>query len=86
MPGPSFRGSTSSSCSRPGTGLRPATPDNTPVVGWTALPGVAVASGHFRNGMLLAPLTAASVVDLFGGRRAGALGRGPGGRGAGSDK
>ena len=49
-----------------GTGLRPATPDNTPVVGWTALPGVAVASGHFRNGMLLAPLTATSVVDLFG--------------------
>ena len=49
------------------TGLRPATPDNTPVVGWTALPGVAVASGHFRNGMLLAPLTSATVVDLFGG-------------------
>jgi glycine oxidase len=49
-----------------GTGLRPATPDNTPVVGWTDLPGVAVASGHFRNGMLLAPLTAATVVDLFG--------------------
>jgi glycine oxidase len=48
-----------------GTGLRPATPDNTPVVRWTALAGVAVASGHFRNGMLLAPLTAAAVVDLF---------------------
>ena len=48
------------------TGLRPATPDNTPVVGWTALAGVAVASGHFRNGMLLAPLTATTVVDLFG--------------------
>ncbi len=46
-------------------GLRPATPDNTPVVGWTALPGVAVAGGHFRNGMLLAPSTAAAVVDLF---------------------
>ena len=47
-------------------GLRPATPDNTPGIGWTALAGVAVASGHFRNGMLLAPLTAAAVVDLFG--------------------
>ena len=58
------------------TGLRPATPDNTPVIGWTALPGVAVASGHFRNGMLLAPLTAATVVDLFGG------GAGVGGAGA----
>ena len=46
-------------------GLRPATPDNLPVIGWTALPGVAVASGHFRNGMLLAPSTATAVVDLF---------------------
>ena len=46
-------------------GLRPATPDNTPVVGWTALPGVAVASGHFRNGMLLAPHTADAVADLL---------------------
>jgi glycine oxidase len=48
------------------TGLRPATPDNTAVIGWTEFPGVAVASGHFRNGMLLAPLTAATVVTLFG--------------------
>jgi len=67
-----------------GTGLRPATPDNTPVVGWTALPGVAVASGHFRNGMLLAPLTAASVVDLLGagtGARGGGTGAGGGGGG-----
>jgi glycine oxidase len=48
------------------TGLRPATPDNTAVIGWTEVPGVAVASGHFRNGMLLAPLTAATVVTLFG--------------------
>ncbi len=46
-------------------GLRPATPDNSPVLGWTALPGVAVASGHFRNGILLAPFTASTVVDLF---------------------
>jgi len=49
------------------TGLRPATPDNLPRIGWTALPGVAVATGHFRNGILLAPLTAAAVVDLIGG-------------------
>jgi glycine oxidase len=46
-------------------GLRPATPDNTPALGWTALPGVAVASGHFRNGILLAPFTASAVVELF---------------------
>ena len=50
------------------TGLRPATADNTPWVGWTALDGVAVATGHYRNGILLAPLTAASVADLLGGR------------------
>jgi glycine oxidase len=67
-----------------GTGLRPATPDNTPVVGWTALPRVAVATGHFRNGMLLAPLTAASVVDLFGAEVRGGAGAGRvGGFGAG---
>jgi glycine oxidase len=68
-----------------GTGLRPATPDNTPVVGWTALAGVAVASGHFRNGMLLAPLTAATVVDLFGAGSGAGAGAGAGaGSGAGS--
>jgi glycine oxidase len=50
------------------TGLRPATPDNTPALGWTNLAGVAVASGHFRNGMLLAPLTATAIVDLLAGR------------------
>jgi glycine oxidase len=47
------------------TGLRPATADNTPVIGWTRQPGVAVATGHFRNGILLAPRTAAAVVALL---------------------
>ena len=51
-------------------GLRPATPDNTPCIGWTALDGVAVATGHYRNGILLAPLTAAMVVDLLAERSA----------------
>ena len=50
------------------TGLRPATPDNTPRIGWTALDGVLAAVGHYRNGMLLAPLTAAAVVALVGRR------------------
>ncbi len=58
-------------------GLRPATPDNTPTLGWTALPGVAVASGHFRNGILLAPFTASAVVNLFAAD--GAAAAGPGG-------
>jgi glycine oxidase len=50
------------------TGLRPATPDNTPRIGWTGLAGVLAAVGHYRNGILLAPLTAAAVVDLVGRR------------------
>jgi glycine oxidase len=49
-------------------GLRPATPDNRPCIGWTRLDRVAVATGHYRNGFLLAPLTAAAVTALFGGQ------------------
>ena len=41
---------------------RPATPDNLPLVGATAVPGLHVATGHGRNGILLAPLTADAVV------------------------
>ncbi len=48
-------------------GMRPATTDNTPCIGWTALEGVLVATGHFRNGVLLAPLTARAVADLVAG-------------------
>jgi glycine oxidase len=40
-------------------GLRPGTPDALPIIGWsTALPNVMYATGHFRNGVLLCPLTA----------------------------
>jgi glycine oxidase len=45
--------------------LRPGTPDNLPVVGRGALDGLIVASGHYRNGILLAPLAAARVVDAL---------------------
>jgi glycine oxidase len=38
-------------------GLRPGTPDNAPLLGPTALPGLQLATGHYRNGVLLAPLT-----------------------------
>ncbi|GAA4735811.1 glycine oxidase ThiO [Isoptericola chiayiensis] len=41
---------------------RPATPDNLPLVGATAVPGLHLATGHHRNGVLLAPLTADLVV------------------------
>ncbi len=44
------------------TGLRPGSPDNAPVVGATTTRGLFVATGHYRHGILLAPVTAASVV------------------------
>jgi glycine oxidase len=47
------------------TGLRPATPDNMPRIGRTEIDGVVAAVGHYRNGVLLAPLTAAAVADLI---------------------
>jgi len=55
------------------TGLRPATADNTPRIGWTALEGVVAAVGHYRNGILLAPLTASAVVDLLARRPVAAV-------------
>jgi glycine oxidase len=46
-------------------GLRPATADELPIIGpSTRMPGVYYATGHFRNGVLLAPLTAALIADL----------------------
>jgi len=46
-------------------GLRPATVDGLPVIGKsTVVPGLVYAAGHYRNGVLLAPLTAALVRDL----------------------
>jgi glycine oxidase len=45
-------------------GLRPATPDDLPIVGAdSAIDGLVHASGHFRNGVLLAPLTALLIAD-----------------------
>ncbi|HSZ36352.1 MAG TPA: glycine oxidase ThiO [Acidimicrobiales bacterium] len=49
-------------------GLRPATPDNTPCIGWSGVDNVVIATGHYRNGILLAPLTASTVVELLGRR------------------
>jgi glycine oxidase len=46
-------------------GLRPRSPDGLPIVGRSnALRGLIYATGHYRNGVLLAPLTAALVRDL----------------------
>src|SRR4029077_1041970 len=56
-------------------GLRPGTPDNAPAIGAGALDGLTWATGHYRNGILLAPLTAELVAGLLadggGGRRGG---------------
>jgi glycine oxidase len=46
-------------------GVRPASEDNMPRIGWTAADGVLVATGHYRSGILLAPFTAAAVSDLL---------------------
>jgi glycine oxidase len=48
-----------------GAGLRPGTPDNLPVIGAHA--GVIWATGHFRNGILLADVTAQAVAELLTG-------------------
>jgi glycine oxidase len=39
-------------------GLRPGTPDSLPILGETSVPGYFAATGHFRDGILLAPVTA----------------------------
>lgn len=49
-------------------GLRPGTPDNLPIMGQTA-PGMFIASGHYRNGILLAPITAKIMADVVTGRQ-----------------
>ncbi len=49
------------------SGLRPATPDGLPVLGRGCLPGLFLATGHFRNGILLAPVTAAALADEIAG-------------------
>ena len=49
-------------------GLRPGTPDDLPILGPTGTPGVFLASGHFRNGILLAPATAKIMADVVTGK------------------
>jgi glycine oxidase len=48
-------------------GLRPGTPDNLPLVGPGAIDGLLLATGHFRNGILLAPLTADAIAAHLAG-------------------
>jgi len=44
-------------------GLRPGTPDNLPLIGASGVDGLLWATGHYRNGILLAPLTANMLVE-----------------------
>ncbi|MER7023221.1 MULTISPECIES: glycine oxidase ThiO [Streptomyces] len=46
-------------------GLRPASPDNAPLLGPTALPGLLLATGHFRNGVLLTPITGDALAEAL---------------------
>ncbi|HVD38162.1 MAG TPA: glycine oxidase ThiO [Solirubrobacterales bacterium] len=50
-------------------GLRPGTSNNLPLVGPGAIDGLVLATGHFRNGILLAPLAAQAVTDVLSGDR-----------------
>lgn len=54
-------------------GVRPGTPDQAPLLGQTAAPGLYVAAGHYRNGILLAPVTARILADAVTGVDAGPL-------------
>jgi glycine oxidase len=51
-------------------GLRPTTPDNAPAIGPGALPGLHWATGHFRHGVLLTPITAQMVLAGLTGEQA----------------
>ncbi|WP_332666797.1 glycine oxidase ThiO [Aeromicrobium sp.] len=48
-------------------GFRPGTPDNLPIVGPSGLDGLLLASGHYRNGILLSAITADGVADVLSG-------------------
>jgi glycine/D-amino acid oxidase-like deaminating enzyme len=52
-------------------GLRPGTPDALPIVGATPVPNYYVATGHFRDGILLAPITGQVLADVIEGRNPG---------------
>ena len=45
------------------SGLRPGTPDQLPILGPTDLEGLLIATGHYRNGILLAPITAKLITE-----------------------
>lgn len=48
-----------------GVGLRPGTPDNAPILGKSSIDGLIYATGHYRNGILLTPVTAEEISNLI---------------------
>jgi len=46
-------------------GLRPGSPDNAPMLGPAGPDGLVVATGHYRNGILLTPVTADAIAELL---------------------
>jgi len=50
-------------------GLRPGTPDDLPILGATNTPGYFVATGHFRDGILLTPATAHVMAQVITGEK-----------------
>ena len=50
-------------------GLRPGTPDNGPIVGEAGTGGLLLATGHYRNGILMSPVTADAIVACLTGQR-----------------
>jgi glycine oxidase len=48
-------------------GLRPGTQDNRPLIGPAPVDGLIYATGHYRNGILLAPVTAQRVTEALTG-------------------
>jgi len=51
------------------SGLRPGTADGLPILGRSALDGLLFATGHYRSGILLAPVTAELIRDLIAGKQ-----------------
>jgi glycine oxidase len=47
------------------TSVRPGSPDNAPLIGPTRVDGLIAATGHYRNGILLAPVTAYGIAELI---------------------
>jgi glycine oxidase len=47
------------------TSVRPGSPDNAPIIGRSSIPGLVLATGHYRNGILLTPVTADGIADLI---------------------